>query len=61
MAQVGMTVKVGEKAPATAQYKHSAPGCTNTIIVNKDEVMPPCSLAYCSNKGAPWTLNKLLT
>ena len=59
MAYVGQTVKVGEAAPATGRYKHSA--CSNTIILNKGNITPPCSNPPCPNKGGYWTLSQLLT
>ena len=59
MAQIGDTLRVGEAAKATGRYKHSA--CDNTIILNKDNVAPPCSLPACPNKGAHWILVNFLT
>lgn len=59
MANVGDRVSVGSTAPDTGQYKHSV--CTNTIIINKGEKVPPCGLSSCPNKGANWILNKKLT
>jgi hypothetical protein len=59
MADVGTRVSVGSKAPETGQYRHTA--CTNTIIVNKGETMPPCEMPKCPNRGADWRLVKKLT
>jgi hypothetical protein len=56
-----MTVTVGEKAPVTGRYAHTAHGCTNTIILNKGNVVPPCSLQSCQDKGAAWKLVEQLT
>lgn len=59
MAEPGTRVGVSHPAPDTGQYKHSA--CTNTIIVNKGERMPPCQNRSCPNTGADWILNRKLT
>ena len=59
MANVGDRIPVGTKAPDTGQYKHTV--CTNTIILNKGNPAPPCSVSSCPNKGADWILNKKLT
>lgn len=59
MANVGDRVKVGSNAPDTGQYKHTV--CSNTIILNKSNNVPPCSMGACPNKGADWILNKKLT
>ena len=59
MAQVGQSVSVGTVAPETGRYKHSA--CTNTIILNRGNVVPPCGMANCPNKGANWQLVAILT
>ena len=52
-----MAYKPGERAPATGRYKCSS--CGNTIIVNKGEVLPPCS--GCNRSGITWTLTSKLT
>lgn len=59
MAKVGDIVVVGSLAPVTGRYKHSA--CANTIIINKGEKVPPCSMPACPNKGAHWILQAVLT
>lgn len=59
MPQVGNILRVGEVAKATGRYKHSA--CSNTIILNKGNIAPPCSLPRCPNNGAHWILIQLLT
>lgn len=59
MAQVGTQVSVGSTAPETGRYKHTV--CKNTIILNKGNVVPPCSLGSCPNKGAAWKLTQILT
>ncbi len=59
MSSTGQVAPVGTKAPETGQYKHSA--CSNTIIVNKGETMPPCQNAKCERKGADWVLQSKLT
>ncbi len=56
-----MTVSVGAEAPVTGRYAHTATGCSNTIILNKGNVAPPCSLSSCSDKGAAWRLVEELT
>jgi hypothetical protein len=56
---VGTNVGVSHLASETGQYKHTV--CTNTIVVNKGEKMPPCQIPNCPNKGADWVLNKILT
>lgn len=56
-----MTVRVGEPAPETGRYAHTASGCPNTIILNKGNIVPPCSLSSCKDKGAPWKLVAKLT
>jgi hypothetical protein len=59
MANVGDRVSVGSPAPETGQYKHSA--CSNTIVLNKGNIAPPCSMGSCPNKGAAWIFSKRLT
>lgn len=59
MANVGERVSVGSSAPDTGQYKHSV--CTNTIVINKNEKVPPCGMSACPRQGADWILNKKLT
>ena len=61
MAYIGQIVNVGEDAPVTGRYEHTAANCDNTIILNKDNNVPPCSLAECPKKGAPWKLIAFLT
>jgi hypothetical protein len=39
MATVGTLVSVGSSAPETGRYKHTATACTNTIILNKGNVV----------------------
>ena len=59
MPNVGDSFPVGSTCQETGQYKHSA--CTNTIVINKGEKIPPCSVSTCPQKGADWILNKKLT
>ncbi len=59
MATIGQRVPVGSNAPATGQYKHTV--CPNTIIINKDEKVPPCGRGACPNKGADWKFAKVHT
>ena len=59
MASVGDRVGIGHPAPDTGRYKHSA--CSNTIIINKGEIMPPCGMGDCPNTRADWILNEKLT
>ncbi len=59
MANVGDKVSVSSNTPDTGQYKHSV--CPNTIILNKGNKVPPCSMSACNNKGADWILAKKLT
>ena len=56
-----MICRVGEKAPFTGRYAHTAQGCKNTIILNKGNIAPPCSLSTCPDKGAAWRLVEKLT
>lgn len=59
MANIGDRVSVGGLAPVTGRYKHSV--CDNTIIINKGEKVPPCSVKKCPLKGAEWVLKDKLT
>jgi hypothetical protein len=59
MANVGDRIPVSSIAPETGQYKHSA--CSNTIVLNKGNKVPPCTMGSCPNKGADWIFNKRLT
>jgi len=59
MAKPGDRLSVGSPAPVTGQYKHSV--CPNTIILNKTNIAPPCSMGSCPNKGADWIFVKELT
>ena len=59
MAQIGQILSVGTPAPETGRYLHTA--CSNTIILNKGNIVPPCSVASCPNKGAGWKLIQILT
>lgn len=61
MATVGTLVSVGSSAPETGRYKHTATACTNTIILNKGNVVPPCTMGNCPDKGAAWMLKEKLT
>ena len=61
MTTVGTVVGVGTLAPETGRYKHLARDCPNTIILNKNNKVPPCSLANCPNKSADWKLIEILT
>lgn len=61
MATVGTRVSVGTNAPETGKYKHTAIGCQNTIILNKNNNVPPCQLPRCPTKGADWQLIEILT
>jgi hypothetical protein len=61
MATVGTRVSVGTNAPETGKYKHTAIGCQNTIILNKNNNVPPCQLPRCARKGADWQLIEILT
>jgi hypothetical protein len=59
MAEVGTRVKVGSDAPETGRYKHTV--CSNTIILNKNNNVPPCQNRSCPNKGADYILTEKLT
>ncbi|MCK9568596.1 hypothetical protein M0R72_06615 [Candidatus Pacearchaeota archaeon] len=59
MANIGDRFEVGTTASETGRYKHSA--CTNTIILNRGNRVPPCSMGGCPNQGAYWILKEKLT
>ena len=59
MANVGDHVSVGQEAPETGRYKHSA--CSNTIILNKGDIVPFCEITACRHKGEDWILQEKLT
>jgi hypothetical protein len=49
--------KPGEMCNQTGRYKCSA--CGNTIILNKGNLFPPCSV--CRRSGITWSLVTPLT
>lgn len=59
MANVGDRFSVSSTAPETGRYKHTA--CANTIILNKGNKVPPCSMSACPKSGADWVLQEKLT
>jgi hypothetical protein len=57
-----MTLKPGERCIQTGRYRCSGTSrkpCSNTIILNKGDIAPPCSV--CNQAGAYWTLVTPLT
>lgn len=56
MATIGTKVNTGDVAPVTGRYRHDA--CGDTIILNKNNTVPPCSAC---GKGGTWTLVAILT
>ena len=55
--EASLVPKPGELRGATARYR--CPKCGSTIIVNKNERMPPCGV--CKKRGAVWQCKARLT
>ena len=56
MAHLGILCAVGTPAPDTGRYQHSA--CADTKVLNKREMVAPCSNPDCRDKGAKWVLQE---
>lgn len=54
MAKIDVIVQVGEFAPETGEYRHSA--CDVVINLNKNNRIPPCYSKACPNKKQSWTI-----
>jgi hypothetical protein len=59
MANVGDRCQVGNAAPETGRYGHSA--CQNTLFFNKGTILAPCPNPGCPGPGAEWVLHQKLT